>query len=276
MLDRVAGPLTINRAHPLNRGRRAWWLALPGRNYGGARWLDLVGTNHGVLTNMASGATSGWSGTARPGGRAQLRFDGADDYVYSPLAGIVGPPVTFLGWGLCNAVANFTTVYGCTDATGMLLTSNNTGNPLSYQWQQTSDEYGAASGLALAIGAWNFCAVTITPTYATVYQGVAGGPLRSWTNTKAHSSHTLSDGAIGDDARHIPGRKWTGALDDVSVYARSFSDAEMAGYFRLSQAGHPGPLRRAGAGPVGAASGPAKAPPRILAGNLVLDAWWLE
>jgi hypothetical protein len=83
MLDRIGpGPLVVNDGHPLNRGLVTWWLARPGLNYGGARWYDPIGLNHGTLANF--GAGSGWSGTTRPGGFGQLTFDAAAGSAVDP------------------------------------------------------------------------------------------------------------------------------------------------------------------------------------------------
>lgn len=66
----------IDRRHPISRA--AWrpsnvWLALPGQS-GGNLLRDVVGGNHGTLTN---GPT--WGG--EPDGRRAVNFDGTDDYV---------------------------------------------------------------------------------------------------------------------------------------------------------------------------------------------------
>ena len=41
----------VNRHHPLNSKLAAWWLPLPGLD-GGRQLYDLMGLNHGTLTNM--------------------------------------------------------------------------------------------------------------------------------------------------------------------------------------------------------------------------------
>lgn len=73
------GRYVLNKNHPLNIGKVAWWLIRPD-NYGSNRLIDIVGQNHGTLTNMTT-AASGWRGTTRLGGLGSLLFDGVDDYV---------------------------------------------------------------------------------------------------------------------------------------------------------------------------------------------------
>lgn len=54
----------VNRSAPLNRGLVSWWMTLPNRLGGGGNtFRDLMGRNHGTLTN---GPT--WSGNRRLGG----------------------------------------------------------------------------------------------------------------------------------------------------------------------------------------------------------------
>jgi len=66
----------LNPAHPLNRELVGYW---PMGEGGGIRAQDLSGKgNHGTLTNMVQGSTSGWTGGKF--GRA-MRFDGTDDYL---------------------------------------------------------------------------------------------------------------------------------------------------------------------------------------------------
>lgn len=69
----------INKQHPLNRGLVSRWDVLPfGPHYGGPRLLDLMGTNHGTLTN---GPT--WQGAnGRPGGYGSVKGTTSDPSTY--------------------------------------------------------------------------------------------------------------------------------------------------------------------------------------------------
>ena len=75
MIGRQTGAIhlgqPVNWASPLNRGLVSWWLAIPqGAYFGGARFLDLCGRNHGTLTNAPT-----WGGAkGRPGGWGSLSF----------------------------------------------------------------------------------------------------------------------------------------------------------------------------------------------------------
>lgn len=70
----------VNLDCPLNRGLISWWLAGENPFWGGGRFLDLMGRNHGTLTN---GPT--WGGAlGRPGGFGALNFTAASSQ-YVPI-----------------------------------------------------------------------------------------------------------------------------------------------------------------------------------------------
>src|SRR5262249_38246338 len=77
----TAQQFTPDFGHNLLRDIVLWARATPGFAFGD-RLFDLTASrNHGTLTNMGFTSTSGWSGTDRFGGHAQVNFDGTDDYV---------------------------------------------------------------------------------------------------------------------------------------------------------------------------------------------------
>lgn len=66
----------VNRKHPLNKGREAWWLALPdsGR-FGGASWYDLCGRFHGVFESGSGSPGPGWKDGVPDNGPPSLQFN---------------------------------------------------------------------------------------------------------------------------------------------------------------------------------------------------------
>jgi len=79
----------LNPAHPLNRGLIGYW---PFAEGAGGKTMDLSGKgNHGTLTNMVQGPTSGWTG-GKFGGA--MRFDGVNDYVGAGVVAALAGAVT--------------------------------------------------------------------------------------------------------------------------------------------------------------------------------------
>lgn len=83
--DNIFDGLWVDTSNPANRLERmldgcvSWWKVLEGLD-GGKFLYDLIGNNHGTLTNGPL-----WSSAmGRPGGSGSLSFDGIDDYVSVP------------------------------------------------------------------------------------------------------------------------------------------------------------------------------------------------
>jgi len=68
----------INWSHSLASGLAAWWKVVP-QFWGGNVLRDLVGENHGTLTNMD--AASDWLGMHGPGGFGSIDLDGTNDFI---------------------------------------------------------------------------------------------------------------------------------------------------------------------------------------------------
>lgn len=72
-------PYRLNPAAPSMQGLSFWWIVLP-HIAGGTTWYPLVGSQAGVLTNMAS-STHGFQPSTYADGLGEIRFGGTDDYL---------------------------------------------------------------------------------------------------------------------------------------------------------------------------------------------------
>ncbi|MDB5937253.1 MAG: hypothetical protein JWQ01_4597, partial [Massilia sp.] len=224
-------PDPVNRHHPLNAGRRAWWLTLPGLD-GGGTWYDLMGLCHAPLNNMD--AASGYRGTTRPGGWGHLLFDGVNDF-----ANAGSPPALSPTTGLSVAAWVRPT---STPATNAAILKKNGSYIL---------RFGASNALAAFIngssivggtapnGAWS----RVVSTYDQVNLKLYVNGLEVATNSLAvaitANGNPLSIGATTASAEALPA-----SIDDVSVWGRGLSAAEVFADFMLSRAGYPGVLNR--------------------------------
>lgn len=230
--------LTVNRAHHLNQGRRAWWLTLPGLD-AGPKWYDLVGSAHGTLTNMTTSA-SAWRGSTRPGGFGHLQFDGSDDRVAaSGLAEVSGSAVTVALWLRLDAY----------DGTGAVLFGTNTGAACFYQILPGAGNTIYVSGTAVTVpatnwadGVWRRFALVASATATSVYvNGVLAGTGGAPTAWAAGAKSFLIGDWIGS-----PGTTFraNGSIDDVTAWSRTLSAADVRADHDESRAGYPGTLRR--------------------------------
>lgn len=248
-------PITPNMNHYLMRGIQHWWRAVPGLT-GGDKLYDLVpGTlDHGVLTSMGFSTTSGWSGTARPGGYAQLNFDGTNDYVQTPTPADLAYnlPFTICLW-----------VYPTAAASG--------GIPRALLRHSTVNTF---SGVVLHWGDNNTGAQVQRPTLGIFSNGITGGqirvtadrPLNTWewlcatydgsqtvagmglwangealaTTTEANTAFgvfTNNPWRFGSDNNATTSSFLQGAMDDVMIWTRALSASELRTLYQVSRAG---------------------------------------
>ncbi len=102
-----------------------------------------------------------------------------------------------------------------------------TGGQLGYHWNDAANTYGWASGLYPADGNWNFVALVVEPDQATIYLDDGQGfGMQYGVNTVNHNAEefdgTLRFGTDGNGSRFFKG-----AIDDVVIYDRSLSQAEI-------------------------------------------------
>jgi hypothetical protein len=143
-------------------------------------------------------------------------------------------------WLKASALSQYRGLFvGASPLWGLTLSSAG-GNPLAYLWEATGDEYDAPSGLVMTVGAWHFAAMAVTTTDATLYLGTPStGTLASWTNTKTHTAKAVAGThCIGAD-RLIGLRYWGGSVNDVALFDRALSAAELFALYNLSRAGYP-------------------------------------
>ena len=233
----------VNKAHNLNRGRVAWYLTLPGW-YGGAKFYDLMGLNHGTLTNMGN-VNSGWRGTTRPIGFGHLLFDGSASNVAVPsgmtarfnggviisVASWVKPTVSISGYQSIVDMAN--------RAIGMFFES-----PTSL-YTSIGSPVSAGSGIAISpafqLDVWQRIMLTCDGVTVRIY--VNGKQAGSTTSASVIGT------TIGSQALSIGGNPsgvavLQGSQDDISFWLRALSATEARQDYDLSRQGYPGVLNR--------------------------------
>src|SRR3990167_5559894 len=224
---------TVNWSHPLNRGLVSWWKVLPQRA-GGLRLIDLCGKNHGTLVNGTK-----WAGMGRLGGYGALNFDGVNDYVDGgTLGGGSYSAATLCFWGY-RAATNKLLFTGFGD------TNNNRLGILVFTdskiyWEV---ENGGASfpSTAFTGTGWHYYCLS-WPGGATRNGYVDGvsQSVRSGTNISTYD--LTGNFNIGQEIANS--RESTGQFDDVRIYNRALSAAEVAELFHRSRQFCPGLLNR--------------------------------
>jgi hypothetical protein len=212
----------------------ARWVVLPSL-MGGTRWYDCVSGSVGTLTSMSSPptSTSGWNISRRPGGLAEIRFDGTDDRVSLASTNATqitsditiafwlkssGPDVTFI-FGSYNTASPFQG-YGV----GIGLFNATT---LSY-WSGTAAAW-VGSNTIVSDNVYHHCVVSVLDTSVKFFRdGQADG-----TSTSARpNSYT---GAQNIGARSDGTGFLNGSLDDFRIYNRALSTPEVQALYESTK-----------------------------------------
>lgn len=226
----------INWAHPLNRGRLAWWLAMPGR-YGAPTWWDLAAGLAANFTNTASGF--GWNTFTNPGGAGSIKFTGATAFLSAGSALTIQPTaISAAAWVYASALSGTRAIVGrnpgSTGATeGWLLDAN--GTTVRFICSNGTTGATASKTSGMATGSWYRLVGTFDNTTVRLYiNGVQAATASLSGNLSASTSTALEIGqAVG-----ISGI-WNGYLNDVSIWNRALSAAEVSQDFYLSQEWYP-------------------------------------
>jgi len=245
-LNNVDPAFPVNWACRLNRGLVAWWIGLP-RLAGAARWRDLVRRNHGTLTNMNPAAD--WKSSER--GRYALDFDGSDDYVTLPDYLIRTKTVgatAYSAWIKTTSAARQVIVGGnefsyAYPFGGLLV--GNVSQKASFCLGFNGTSYIFVDGASnVTDGKWHHVAGYCDAGGVHLFvDGILEG---SRTDNNAGSMvvdpHYFRIGALRKGASHVDVMQ--GLIDDVRVWNRALSAAEVLRLHQDSLRGYPATLRR--------------------------------
>jgi hypothetical protein len=170
-------------------------------------------------------------------GVGALSFDGKEEDVEVGSLNLNSNSVTITAWlrrdGEQDTYAGI--VFSRDGGTIAGIGSGSTGGPdwqpnqeLYYGWNDTEETWSWHSGLIIPEGKWVFVALVLEPARARLYLG-EDGKVRSATNEVPHEKEEFNGVLrIGNDKKpgHPP-RYFRGAIDDVRIYDRSLSEAEI-------------------------------------------------
>lgn len=247
----------VNWSHPLNRGRVAWWKALPGR-MGGPTWRDLCGKYHGTLTNVSTGPTSGFGATRQLSNFGELRLDGSDDKVDCGANVPTGGTAISVGVTLrlgSTSAGRIVGRWGGTSAEQSFLMYLGAAGVIGFAVFDGSFGYNARESISLGAGAYYRLLVTFAcPSTMFIY---VNGASQSLSSTASATMAAIANGsgsvAIGYEAT-TPFAPILGAVDDVTIYSRALLPSEVYQDFILSRQGYPGVLNRMQMFPTGGSS----------------------
>lgn len=244
-------PYPVDPDHPLNRGLRAWWLAIPDL-YGGRQWFDLCDRYHFSLTNFT------WTNSYRPGGMGQLAGDGASSY--GALPGLAEfnwdhtQPFTISAWINLSVINTYHTIFSTLDpANGyrgweLSTTDNFTGLFLYLVNTWTSDAIGVYGGWP-PVGSWQHITITWDGSGraagCTYYLNGLPQPLTVYTGASGTIVGTMASAIPLRIGSRVDGTGTIrGLIDDEKIYDRVLGPDQAAALYWEGILGYPETLNR--------------------------------
>jgi hypothetical protein len=229
-----------NVSHPGLRGLTAWLLARPG--FTGSRyWYDLTGGARGTLTNMGtSGVGSGWRPSPCPGQRAEVGFDGTNDWVnLTPMPKLAGGEYTLM-FAVRDGVNAGGFIFDTSYGAARTIVSLNGGNwggvarSISLYNNGPTRNLGGANSLP-ASGCMH-----ITLTLSVSKNQSAGYVNGALTGTDIYAEGFNAAGNYFNiGTRDSADGQWlSGGLSDLRFYTRVLSPAEVLAAYEESQRGN--------------------------------------
>lgn len=207
-----------------------------------------VFSKNGTLagTDLTSSTVAGEYGNA-------VNFDGVDDHVWTSDVKVNSNTVTLSAWIKPGATSNpFSGIIFDRSAGVNGLNIGNSGE-LRYHWNDGNWAWN--SGLVPAANAWTFVALVIEPDKATMYMNDGSG-FQTAVNTTSHAPGVLRNIQVGRDPAQSS-RYFVGAIDEVRVYNKALSQAELQDLVDGGSAESPSPFNLASdVGPVDLAWAP--------------------
>jgi hypothetical protein len=191
--------------------------------WGGFDGAALAGTTQGV---------AGPTPTAFQGfdaGNTAYSFNGSGGEVDVPALNMNTANATIVAWIKPNGVqADYAGVVFCRGGSTVAgLDYHASTGELGYHWNDAASTYGWDSGLYPTDGRWNFVALVVEPAQATIYlDDGLGGALQSSVNVVDHSPEEFN-GTLRFGSDSGSGRYFNGAIDDVVIFNRSLTQAEI-------------------------------------------------
>jgi hypothetical protein len=182
------------------------------------------GTGQGGVVFGAAGADAPFDGFES--GNLAAQFNGTDSAIAIPPPGITTANFTITGWVKRNGTqSNYAGLVFSRSGGGLGIMVVN--DRLYFSWDDTPSEYYWDSRLVLPDGQWTFFALTIDPAKAVLYKAT-DGTLSSATKTATNNQRTLDVSIfLGTDPSSSTDRRFDGELDEIAIYNRTLSQAEL-------------------------------------------------
>jgi autotransporter-associated beta strand protein len=218
----VAGPVwAFTTAVDTIHGGLKLYLSLDGRDTVGATTYDRSGTpfHDGTLYNTPVQT----NGEVYEG----LAFNGSSSYVETPALNFTTTNLTMLAWiNSAGAQSSYAGLVFTRGSSALGLDFRGTTGQLGYHWNNDANSYNFATSLFPPTNQWCLAVLTVQNSRAIFYLGTTNGVLKSATNNWTHVVQSL-DGAMDVARDSTGGRNFNGAMDEVGIWNRALTLAEV-------------------------------------------------
>jgi hypothetical protein len=165
----------------------------------------------------------------------------ADSWATTPPLGVTTDTLTIVAWikpttYVTNAGIVFARLGGAATGLGFGGAAN-----LGYHWNDVAATYSWNSNLRAPLDQWSLVAIAVEPSMARAYLINTSGS-QSATNVTAHATRAFTDQMrIGNDPNNVD-RTFDGAIDEVAIFTRALSGAEIQGLFNGTASASPAKL----------------------------------
>ena len=206
----------LNRAHPLARGLVAAW---PFDEGGGGKTVrDAVGSNHGTAQ-----AYNKWTGGAF--GHC-MAFNGTNDYVSvadsASLDGMANITIAF--WGKASTFSDNAYPVGKRASYEFLANGGKLKAGVN-----SGDWVYATTATSITTGVWFHATVTYDGSNVKIYYNGSLEDTQPQSGLVANNTNPLGLGFLLNPA--VEGYQFNGSIDDVRIYNRALSAAEVAAVY---------------------------------------------
>ena len=214
----------------------AWWRL---NETFGTTAYDSIGGYNGTDAGSIVLGVNGVGAPTFPGfetGNTAYQFDGTTTSVSVPALNLNTNTITITAWvnGTGTQSTRAGIFFGRDNIGGWGLRFGSANN-LGFTW---NGGYLYDSTLTVPTNQWTFVALVITPTNGIIYMAT-NSTLLSWTNNVANINAAFTNAAsIGNDSGYTT-RHFTGAMDEVAIYNRSFTAAQISGLLSAAQISSP-------------------------------------
>lgn len=229
----MGSPLVPNMSHHLNIGKILWWMITP-NTYGMGKVFDLMNNNHGNLIQGAGNTGIQFASPTQQRAYGRLVSDG-NGYVSTNKGGTLPNKFTISFWFNVNFNAQFRGLFD------WAIDKDDSNTQIVFHSRSTTALgwvlFNTASNTFTNTAGWHHTAIVYNGTvHTTYYDGIQQSTMSATFTTETNGTTILFGSGYNTPI--------VGSYDNLQIWNRPLSPAEVVKDYGLYKAGFPGVLYR--------------------------------